>query len=129
MVKRHAGNFQFVPLLSSCFSLIVLKVPCGPIMCLGNVRGEGKSIRKGVRSVRRPSERAHTQEICVQGVFLCKCASSTHSHLYKNKLRLFSPGCYMSRSAVRDGIKMCPVSISYTWQRTPSVNLFSPPRQ
>jgi hypothetical protein len=88
VVKRRAGNFQFVPLLSqaaflslSLYTLIVLAE--GPVWS-NNVSSEMCEARE------RAEEKvcaACTQEICVQGVFLCKCARGTHSHLYKNKLR------------------------------------------
>jgi hypothetical protein len=107
VVKRRAGNFQFVPLLSQAaflslsFSLCWLKVPCGPIMCLGNVRGEGKSRRKGVRR-----KSAFRESFCVNAR-AARIATFT---------KINCASFLLTRYAVRDGIKMCPVSI-YLIQR------------
>lgn len=87
------------------------KVPCGPIMCLGNVRGEEKSIRKVCAS----AEPAHTRSKSAFRESFCVNATKAraYSHLYKNKLRLFSPasGRLLSRKRWNQNVPAFYISL------------------
>jgi len=97
--EKARSNFQFVPFVELLFSHCAE----GPVWS-NNVRVPTANASEREKEEKRRKDAIKVcvpavLEICVQGVFLCKCGS----HLYKNKLRLF----FLSRSHTRDGIKMC----------------------